>query len=353
MAGRISRAVKIGLVGAVVGWGAWANVWADTVVLKNGDRLSGQVQLVDSGKLVLKTDYAGEIRIDWDQVAQLETDDPLLVRAPGLPADFQARLAATNRPGEVVPMVPSASPVMTDAPAPLALNDIERIVRPHPFLREWVLSGGLDVALDASHASSSNQNWSAAAHVSARRDVWRHGLRLQYARKTQDSVVGTHHYRAAYTADRFLSEKLFLQGRLRYERDHVDDPARQMAVAVGPGYQFWDNELGAFSVSGLLAHTRYTFQGAGRDHFQSVGLSWAYHRYLWGKQWQVSSDGEIYRALRGGANYDFDANLGLRYSVTQWLSLYAKAGYSRVSVAGQNRSRNTERRYSLGLGVTW
>lgn len=35
---------------------------ADTVWLDNGDRLSGEIVLMDGGKLALKTRYAGQVR---------------------------------------------------------------------------------------------------------------------------------------------------------------------------------------------------------------------------------------------------------------------------------------------------
>jgi hypothetical protein len=44
-------------------------VYADSIVLKNGDRLSGVVEGISDGKLTLKTDYAGTIRIDWNAIA--------------------------------------------------------------------------------------------------------------------------------------------------------------------------------------------------------------------------------------------------------------------------------------------
>jgi hypothetical protein len=43
--------------------------FADSIVLKNGDRLSGVVEGISEGKLTLKTDYAGTIRIDWNAIA--------------------------------------------------------------------------------------------------------------------------------------------------------------------------------------------------------------------------------------------------------------------------------------------
>ena len=347
---RTLRRGSVGLAAAGLLCGALATpAWSDTIVLSNGDRLSGKVQLMDGGKLVLKTEYAGEIRIDWDKVAQLQTDDPMLLRAKDLPADYQARLVAPTQAGTVaaVPAGEAASVSSNE----VALGDIQRIVRPHAFLRDWSFDGGVDVAMDATHASSSNQNWSAAVRLSARRDWWRHALDLDFARKTQDSVVGTYNYNGVYTADRFLSEKLFLRGRLRYGRDHVDNPASQLVFSAGPGYQFWDTELGAFSMSALLAHARYKYQDESRDNFQMAGISWDFRRYLGGKQWQVFTTGEVYRALRSEVDYSLKSELGLRYSMTQWMSLYAKVGYNRVEVAGQPATN--ERRYSLGLGVHW
>jgi hypothetical protein len=52
---------------------------ADTVVLKNGDRLTGTAVKLDGGKLTFKTAYADPIAIAWDQVTSLTTDKPLVL----------------------------------------------------------------------------------------------------------------------------------------------------------------------------------------------------------------------------------------------------------------------------------
>ena len=331
-------------------WLSASSAWADTIVLTNGDRLSGQVLLMEGGKLVLSTDYAGEVRIAWDKVAQIQTDDPMLMRAKGLPKEHEARLVSTGQIGSIS----AVPPIGADAAASsdeLALADIQRLVRPNAFMRDWSYEGGVDVALDAHHASSSNQNWSAALHATFRRDWWRHGVNLDYARKTQDGVVGTYNYNAAYKADRFFSEKLFLRGRVRYGRDRIDNPAHQYVFAAGPGYQFWDNELGAFSLTTFLTQTHYKYHDQTTDNFQTVGLGWDFRRYFGGKQWQVFTNGELNRAFTGDSDYSVEAELGLRYSVTQWMSLYAKAGYNRITMSGKESTN--ERKYSVGLGVHW
>ena len=42
-----------------------ANAWADEVFLKNGNHLLGTIVSMGEGKLVLKTDFAGRLTIDW------------------------------------------------------------------------------------------------------------------------------------------------------------------------------------------------------------------------------------------------------------------------------------------------
>ena len=59
------RALKtIVIVFCVLAWPV-AMASADEVMLKNGDRLSGDILKMGEGILVLKTTYAGEVKIDW------------------------------------------------------------------------------------------------------------------------------------------------------------------------------------------------------------------------------------------------------------------------------------------------
>ncbi|RML93484.1 hypothetical protein APX70_08348, partial [Pseudomonas syringae pv. maculicola] len=53
---------------------------ADTVWLKNGDRLTGTIKVFDGGKLLLQTEYGGAIALDWKQVKTLKSDQPLLIK---------------------------------------------------------------------------------------------------------------------------------------------------------------------------------------------------------------------------------------------------------------------------------
>src|SRR5690606_30619646 len=53
---------------------------ADTVWLKNGDRLTGAIKAFGGGKLVLQAPCAGEMSISWSSVATLESDQALMIK---------------------------------------------------------------------------------------------------------------------------------------------------------------------------------------------------------------------------------------------------------------------------------
>src|SRR6476619_3593580 len=74
----LSGAASVSVLLAVLGAPASVAL-ADTVILDNGDRITGRIQRAESGKVVIATDYAGEIRIDWAHIETLTSDEAMTV----------------------------------------------------------------------------------------------------------------------------------------------------------------------------------------------------------------------------------------------------------------------------------
>lgn len=63
-----------------------AAVMADTIKLKNGDALSGELLQIHSGQAILQTQYAGEVNIRTEEIAALKTSKPVYLElATGKP----------------------------------------------------------------------------------------------------------------------------------------------------------------------------------------------------------------------------------------------------------------------------
>src|SRR5579862_7322200 len=53
--------------------------FADQVTLKNGDRISGKIESSDTKSLLLKSDFAGDVTIQWDAITAIESSDTLIL----------------------------------------------------------------------------------------------------------------------------------------------------------------------------------------------------------------------------------------------------------------------------------
>jgi small nuclear ribonucleoprotein (snRNP)-like protein len=50
---------------------------ADQVTLKNGDRLTGTIVKSDAKTLLVKTEFAGDVNVQWDAVSGIVSSQPL------------------------------------------------------------------------------------------------------------------------------------------------------------------------------------------------------------------------------------------------------------------------------------
>jgi len=315
---------------------------ADTVWMKNGDRLTGTIKVLDGGKLLLETDYGGSIPLDWKKIATLDSDRELLVKENEITGERAKSLQAAEA-GKV-------TLANGDAPKTVELASIKQIMKPRPLVEDFMWKGNVDVAMDYKRAESDTDDYDVDVKTQARHGKWRHNATLDYNRELRNDVVSTDNWGTEYALDRFLDEQWFWQGRLEYKRDKIEDLERERTVGTGPGYQFWDNELGAFSVAGLLNRSDYQYANGEKDNFYAISMRWDYNRYLVGKTFELFSTGEVGKPLANAADYALDAEVGLRYKVTDWASLNMKA--SKDQVSGSEGDKD-ETRYTIGFGVGW
>ena len=315
---------------------------ADTVWLKNGDRLTGKISVLDGGKLLIETTYGGSIPLKWNQIATLESDRKLLIKQDQVTGEVAQALQAAE-PGKVT-LVNGAEPRTVE------LASISQIIQPKPLIQDFTWKGNIDLAMDYKRAETDTDDYDVSFDPKARHGLWRHNGTGNYNREYRDGVTVTDNWDAEYALDRFLDQHWFWQGRLSYKRDQIEDVRRQRTIGTGPGYQFWDNELGAFSLASLLNRSDYEFADGDREEFYLLAVKWDYRRYLVGKTFELFSTGELGKPLESVADYALDSEIGLRYKVTDWASLNMKAQKDLVS--GSDNELD-ETRYTIGFGIGW
>jgi hypothetical protein len=315
-------------------------VWADTVWLNNGDRLSGEIILLDGGKLALKTKYAGQVLIAWKDIDTLRSEKPLLVRRQGFDSEHSQQLEAA---GKGMVRVLNA----TTQTVPLA--DITRLVPPRPLLKDRVWEGNLDAKLDMERNEDETDEWKLKGNTRIEHGRWRHLLTGELERETKNGKQVDDNWQLEYDLDRFLTDHWFWRTGVEQREDEFAQIKRQRIVGTGPGYRFWDNELGRFDLISQFNRVRFETDQAELE-FDTYSLEWDYKRLLWGTRLEFYSNAELQLPSIEEIDYALDSEAGLRYRLNDWARLSLLYELDQVRGLGQTTS---ERRYLLGIGVGW
>jgi putative salt-induced outer membrane protein len=133
---------------------------ADTLVLKNGDHLTGTIEDSDGKDVTLKTDFAGEIKIHWATIQDVKSDEPVYVVMPdkntvhGNVATDGANLVVRPANGTVVQLPMTAVTVVRSSDRQAAY---EKTL--HPGLLEgWAGGVNLGFALARGNSDTTNLN---------------------------------------------------------------------------------------------------------------------------------------------------------------------------------------------------
>jgi len=133
---------------------------ADTLTLKNGDRLTGAVVDSDGKQLTLKTDYAGDVKVQISAISAITAAKPLYVVTPekktvtgNVSIESSGLVVHTESAGDVtVPM--TANTIIRSADAEQAY---EQSLHPS-LLKDW--KGGLTAGFALARGNSDTTNFS-------------------------------------------------------------------------------------------------------------------------------------------------------------------------------------------------
>lgn len=321
---------------------SWAS--ADNLWMKNGDRMTGKISVLDSNTILLETDYSDPISIKFDKVKTLETDEPLIVRRKNHPEARSDSIRA-GKDGQII--------INTEGkPTSIALSEIDRLMKPKPILQNMTWTGNVDLALSLERAETDTNNLNIAAQATFVSGQWRHTVDGHYEREDDDDITNTDKWDFSHSSDRFLTDQWFWKGRLSIKTDMIEDLRHQRQAGTGPGYQFWDDELGKLSITGLMNRAVYEFEDGGKDAFYSASARWDYNRYFVGKKVELFASGELGRPLNDVADYILESELGLRYRINNWASFNVKYEKDTVEGTSDNNDLDTSQ-YTLGFGVVW
>jgi putative salt-induced outer membrane protein YdiY len=245
------------LIAAVLGVLA-LSVHADQLTLKNGDKLTGTIVKSDAKTLLLKTEFAGDVTIQWDAITSIQSAQLLHVdlkdgqTVVGTVVTADGKLDVTTKTaGEVTAPKDAVVAVRNDDEQKAYDAQMERLRNPH-LTDFW--TGLLDSGLSLTRGNSATLAYNLAAK--AVRETTRDKITVYstavYASDdtTPPSRTTAHAIRGGIRADFNVSEKLFVFGFTDFEYDEFQNLDLRNVLGGGLGYHVIKTKNTTFDVFG-------------------------------------------------------------------------------------------------------
>lgn len=310
-------------------------VHADVLVLTNGDRLTGTAVKKAGDKLVFQTPYAGELKIDWAEVADLQTDSPVTVVLDDKRKLQADRFTRTGDEGAV-----ATSRVAYVNPPPEAGGDTLEA------------SGRINVGLSQSSGNTDTQTYHLDAETILRkaRDRLTLGAVYNEASDSGQQSVSNATLKAKY--DHFISERWYGYANSRLHRDKFRDLKLRRELGVGLGHQFYDRPDLKLALEAGLSHINDDYYQATDDSGASFRWAANYEQKLWAQRLTLFHNHELTVPVNDSNDFLANAKTGLRIPVANGLNttVQVDADYDNRPAAGNDE---LDLLYLFTLGYNW
>jgi putative salt-induced outer membrane protein len=231
---------------------------ADQLTLKNGDKLTGTIVKSDAKTVLIKTEFAGDVTVQWDAVTSIQSSQPLHLdlkdgqTVVGTVASADGKLDVTTKTaGEVVTPKEAVVAVRNDDEQKAHDAEEDRLRNPH-LTDFW--TGLLDTGLSVTRGNSATlaYNLSAKAVRATTRDKITVYSTAVYASDdtTPPSRTTAHAIRGGIRGDFNVSDRVFVFGFTDFEYDEFQNLDLRNVLGGGLGYHVVKTKNTTFDVFG-------------------------------------------------------------------------------------------------------
>ena len=268
---------------------------ADTVTVANGDQLNGRIEKLDDGKLFLKTDYAGMIRIDWEEVVAIDSDARYQVEL----TSGRRYAAAVERGGAEVRLVADDSVLPLNSVQVAAIDRLKDNGKPPGFWDVLDGSAGAGYSFNRGNSRQTQASLSAEGDYRAAKYELKADLTSIFSRTDDARATNRHALDLRY--DRFLGDHAFAFALAGFERNDRKQLDLRSRFGGGFGWKVMDSKRNEFDLLGGVTSTNERF----RREEGEVAPRRATGEGLLGFEWQSSRFGGVKLSTRLTAHPNF------------------------------------------------
>jgi hypothetical protein len=279
----------------------------DILILKNGDRITGEISKLEYGKLEFKTSDIGTLSVEWTAVATVSSTYSFDVEVVSGEHFFGALTAAPDGRGVVVAAAPR--------PAELAALDVVRIAQ---LEKRWIerISGSLAFGYNFTK-SSDIKVLSAHFDASYRARATAMGLRADTTSTTSPEEGTLDRLSIAFNYQWLRPKRRFWTGLAAFERNEELGIEGRLQLGGGLGNYFRQNANSEIAgIVGVVQNQEWvTGEASSQASIEGVlAATWRVFRFT-KPETSLTSNVTLFPSLTDSHRYRSNANLSLRREI--------------------------------------
>ncbi len=334
-------------------------VHADTVVLSNGDRVSGAILTTSGGKVTVKTEFMGEVKIDKKAIVAIEAEEPVIVSfadgeiVAGRVKTEENRLTVIREDGSAVAKPFDAlEAVRTSDYQKKWEREQERLTSPG-WLDFWSLTADLGLASASGNAETTTLTSGAVLERVTGFDKTTLRFKQIYSTQqtkeprgvTANAVTGS----ASYQRD--FGKSFFAYGSGVFDFDQFQNLDLRSALGGGLGWHIIRRERHTWDFGAGGNWNREKFDtGLVRNSAEANINQESRHELT--KMISFYQGFSIFPNLTNSGEYRFNARLGADLKINAHLSVTFRATDRFLSNPIEGNKKN-DVLFSTGIQYTW
>jgi hypothetical protein len=218
---------------------------AGTIVLKNGDRITGDISAIWDGEVVIEPDYADEFTVDQDEIAYIESDKVFDFEFVG--EDMINRKVVFKGADEQGNQI-------IDMDGEEQMLDIMRIgeVEEEEDFFDWSIDAALNAQIDSGNTESTELAVTTDWYLKYGKQ--KHFFDTLWEREEQEDpdtgedITTKDRQRYRYNLNYELTDPWFAGAYASYETDDIKGLEYRYSATPTVGYKIWDNAGKFFNI---------------------------------------------------------------------------------------------------------
>lgn len=218
----------------------------DTILLKNGDRLTGEVKSMKRGRLTLNTDVAGNIELEWDKISSIVSKQHIQIEVVNGTRYFGS--LSVSEKGSIIVVNTDDGPQSLDQSQIIAMEPIEgRGI--HALDIEVAVGYNFSNAGSVEQANMAlNMDWRSLIRIES--------LRLSTTTTDSDTLEASKRANLGLQHTRLWNNRWFSTGFLSFDRNDELGLNLRSSIGFGSGRYIVQSNKMVWSLEATLQFSR-------------------------------------------------------------------------------------------------